>query len=572
MTGSANISRKGFLSLAAAAGVTAALGASGVLGTKQAQAAEDGKNYLVWNIGSTPSSWDPTTNSESIADYLVTQMFQGLTYPSTDDLGYEPGVAETWDVSDDGLTYTFHLRDNAKWSDGKPVTAKDFEYSWRRMADPAVASDALTAITDYIVGAQEYFEGTASRDDVKATAIDDYTFEVVLKNPAPFFPELVANDVYMPVREDIVEATGEGWEKKPETCIGNGPFKMAEYNIGDSFVLVKNENYWDAENVQLDGIRVLLINDENTSLQAYQNGEVDATETLPTDQIPQLVAEDPNLVVAPDTGCTYLIFNCDKAPMDDLNVRKAITVAIDRTAIVEQVTQAGEIPATGILAPTAKKTDGSSYRVLDDFGYPVPEYEIDPNQAQPELAKQYLAEAGYPDGAGFPEIEITYNTSQKWKKLMEAVQSQLQANLGIKVTLRAEESSSFSTTREQGLFQIARGGWTNVPFDAGGLIKQFTSRNGNNSSQWRWQEYAGAPWDTTLNPGNQPFDEAFNKAMASQGTERDEAWVEAEQALMADMPACPLYYPVQTYLVSNRVKGVAKSKSLRWVFKNVSLA
>lgn len=566
-----NISRRSFIGAAAVA--AGALAAGAAVGAPQAAKADDaGANYLIWNLSETPTSWDPTTNSETLADYLVTQMFQGLTYPAAGDEGYEPGVAESWDVSEDGLTYTFHLRDNAKWSDGQPVTAKDFEYSWRRMADPAVASDALTAVTDYIVGAQEYFEGTGAREDVKATAIDDYTFEVVLKNPAPFFPELVANDVYMPVREDIVEATGEGWEKSPDTCIGNGPFKMAEYNIGDSFLLVKNENYWDAENVHLDGIRVLLINDANTSLQSYQNGELDATELLPTDQIPQLIAEDPNLVVAPDTGCYYIFFNCDQAPTDDLNVRKAITVAIDRRSIVEQVTQAGEVPATGILAPTAQKTDGSSYRELDDFGYPVPEYGIDPNQADVEAAKQYLADAGYPDGEGFPEIEILYSTGGKHQKIMEAIQNQLQTNLGITVTLRGEESGVFFNSRNQGEYQIARGGWTNVPFDAGGLIKQFTSQNGNNDSQWRWQPYAGAPWDTTLNPGNQAFDEAFNKAMASQGTERDEAWVEAEQALMADLPCAPLYYPVQTYVVSSRVQGEAKSKSLRWVFKNVSLA
>ena len=136
--------------------------------------------YLVWNLTSEPASWDPTTNSASIADYMCTQMFEGLTYPTVD--GFEPGVAETWDVSEDGLTYTFHLRDNAKWSDGSPVTAHDFEYSWKRICDPAVASDALQAMTDYVQGAQEFFDGTGSRDDVKATAIDDYTFEVTLKN------------------------------------------------------------------------------------------------------------------------------------------------------------------------------------------------------------------------------------------------------------------------------------------------------------------------------------------------------------------------------------------------------
>ncbi len=559
------LSRRSFIGIVGAAAGAAALGSLDLPWVSEAHAEEGVDRYLVWNLTSEPASWDPTTNSASIADYMCTQMFEGLTYPTVD--GFEPGVAETWDVSEDGLTYTFHLRDNAKWSDGSPVTAHDFEYSWKRICDPAVASDALQAMTDYVQGAQEFFDGTGSRDDVKATAIDDYTFEVTLKNPAPFFPELVANDVYMPVKQDVVEANGEGWEKDPATCISNGPFKMTEYNIGDSFVFEKNEHYWNADSVKLKGIRAVLIDDENTSLQAYQSGELDCTETLPTDQIPQLLATDPNLVISPDTGCNYLFFNCDKAPFDDFNVRKAITLAIDRKSIVEQVTQAGEIPATGILAPTAQKTDGSSYRELDAFGYPVPEYDIDPNQAQIDLAKQYLSDAGYPDGEGFPEFELLYASSEKNRKVMEAIQSQLSTNLGMSVTLRSEESNVYSTTGQQGDFEVCRGGWTNVPFDAGGLIKQFTSTNGNNFSQWRWQEYAGAPWDTTLNPGNQAFDEAYNKAMASQGAERDAAWVEAEQALMADLPCCPLFYPTQAYVIGPKVSGVVKSKSLRWIFK-----
>lgn len=522
--------------------------------------------YLIWNLGTEPKSWDPTTNSESISDYMVTQLFEGLTYTSID--GFEPGVAEKWDVSEDGKTYTFYLRKNAKWSDGSPVTAHDFEYSWKRICDPEVASDALQGITDYVVGAQEYFEGKGSREDVKATAIDDYTFQVVLKNAAPFFPEMIANDIYMPVKKETVEANGEGWEKKPESCISNGAFKLTEYQIGSHFIFEKNENYWNAANVKLKGLKVILVNDSNTSLQGYKSGEIDATELLPTEEIPRLIAEDPNVIVAPDTGCFYLIFNNDKAPMNDINVRKAITLAIDRKKIVEQVTKGGEIPATGFIAPTAKKTDGTSYRTMDEKGYPIVEYGIDPNRANVEEAKEYLAKAGYPDGKNFPQVEFVYNTSDKYKRIMEAVQQMLKENLNIEVKLRNEESSVFASTRTEGKFDVARGGWTNVPFDASGLIKQFHSQNGSNSTQWRWKEYKGAPWDKTLNQGNKAFDEAFDKAMSLQGSERDAAWVEAEKALMSDMPMCPLYYPTIAYAVNNdNVKDVQKSQSLRWIFK-----
>ncbi len=526
--------------------------------------------YLIWNLATEPKSWDPTTNSESVSDYMVTQLFEGLTYPSFD--GFEPGVAEKWDISEDGKTYTFHLRKDAKWSDGTPVTAHDFEYSWKRICDPKVASDALQGMTDYVVGAQEFFDGTGTREGVMATAVDDYTFKVVLKNASPFFLEMIANDIYMPVKKDTVEANGEGWEKKPETCISNGPFKLTEYQIGSHFIFEKNENYWNSENVKLKGIKLILVNDSNTSLQGYKAGEIDVTELLPAEEIPKLIAEDPNIVVAPDTGCFYLIFNCDKAPMNDVNVRKAITLAIDRKSLVEQVTKGGEIPTSGFIAPTAKKTDGTSYRTLDANGYPLPEYGIDPNKANVEEAKKYLAEAGYPNGDKFPEIELVYNTSDKNKRIMETVQQMLKDNLNITVKLRNEDSSVFKTTRTEGKFDIARGGWTNAPFDVSGLVKQFHSQNGNNSSQWRWQNYKGAPWDKYLNPGNKAFDVAFDKALTLQGADRDNMWIETEKALMEDMPICPLYYPTVAYAINfDKVQNVQKSASLRWIFKNAEI-
>lgn len=183
-------------------------------------ASGDDSRYLVWNLGKEPKSWDPTTNSESISDTMCKQLFEGLTVSTA--TGIIPGIATSWDVSEDGKTYTFHLRKNAKWSDGSPVTAYDFQYSWRRICDPAVASDALQAVTDYIVGAQEYFDGTGPYDDIKATALDDYTFQVVLKNVTPYFPQLVANDVYLPVKKDVVEANSDAWEKDPATCISDG--------------------------------------------------------------------------------------------------------------------------------------------------------------------------------------------------------------------------------------------------------------------------------------------------------------------------------------------------------------
>ena len=262
------------------------------------EGSEEGR-YLMWRLDSEPKQWDPTNNSASVSDAICKQLFEGLTVSTSD--GFKPGIAEKWDVSEDGKTYTFHLRKDAKWSDGSPVTAKDFEYSWRRICDPDFASEALQAITDYVVGATEYFEGTGEYDDIKATAIDDYTFEVVLKNATPFFPQLVANDVYLPIKKEAVEAAGEGWEKKPESAISNGAFYLEEYQVGSHLLLKKNPYYYAADEVKLPGIKAVFITDDNTAYQAYQAGEIDVMDHLPAEQVPQIVAEDPYVIVSADT-------------------------------------------------------------------------------------------------------------------------------------------------------------------------------------------------------------------------------------------------------------------------------
>lgn len=287
----------------------------------ETEGSEEGR-YLMWRLYSEPKQWDPTNNSESVSDAICKQVFEGLTVSTSD--GFKPGIAEKWDVSEDGKTYTFHLRKDAKWSDGSPVTAKDFEYSWRRICDPDFASEALQAITDYVVGATEYFEGTGEYDDIKATAIDDYTFEVVLKNATPFFPQLVANDVYLPIKKEAVEAAGEGWEKKPESAISNGAFYLEEYQVGSHLLLKKNPYYYAADEVKLPGIKAVFITDDNTAYQAYQAGEIDVMDHLPAEQIPQIVAEDPYVIVSADTGAQFLNFNVDKAPFDNVHVRKAV--------------------------------------------------------------------------------------------------------------------------------------------------------------------------------------------------------------------------------------------------------
>lgn len=527
------------------------------------------EDYVVWNLGSEPKTLDPNLYNDAPTRMIITQMYESLTYPTAD--GVEPGVAESWDISEDCLTYTFHLREDAKWSDGTPLTANDFYYTWMRICNPDNAVPMATTMTDYVEGALEYFNGEGSAEDVNIKVLDDYTLQVGLKAPMPFFAEQVSLHNYSPVKQSSVEEGGEGWATNADTQISNGPFKFVEYQIGDHILLEKNENYWNADAVEIPGIKIVFVNDTNTSLQAYESGEIDVTDIIPSEKIPTLIAEDPNLQITESPGTTYFYFNVDKEPLDDLNVRKALTLAINRREITEQITKAGELPATGYLPSTLMNTQGNSVRDLDEDGNPLPEYGIDPDQALVEEAKQLLEEAGYPGGEGFPEVEILYATGDTNKLVVEAVQQMWTENLNIPVTVRNLDFADFMTEKGNGDFMIARNATTGSYYDASSMMKQFLSTGGQNSG-WRYQYYDGTPYDENLNPEQEEFDTLYNQAMAATGTERDELWAQVEDVLMENLPLCPLYYSVNTRIINQEhVTNVITSKDSRWVFKYAQL-
>lgn len=532
----------------------------------EAAPASGEEGYIVWNIGSEAKTWDPNMGDEDAADNLDAQLFEGLTAYSVK--GAVPGVAESWEHSDDNKKWTFHLRKNAKWSDGSPVTANDFVYSWIRMCDPAVASPASTNVTDYIVGAKEFFDGTGKREDVKISAPDDYTFQVELKMGLPYYPDLVAQYYFMPTKRSAVE-TGEGWEKRPGIAVSNGPFVLEDHRLGSHILLKKNEYYWGAENVRLAGIKVVFVSDGNTALQGFEAGDIHVNKTIPSNEMVRLIAENSGLRNELMAGTYFIAFNMDKAPVNDVRVRKALTLAIDRKIIVEQIARGGELPASAFLPTGLSKSDGTSYRTLDANGYPIKEYFFDPQKADVGEARKLLAEAGYPNGKGFPEIELLYNTSENHKKIMEAVQAMWKENLGINVKLRNEEWQVFLSTRGKGDYYMCRAGWIGNSFDASGMLKQFQSSSGSNDYQWRYQEEKAAPHDRTLNPEQKVFEDLYQKAMNSTGRERDDAWVAAEDELMAQIPICPIYFYTNPILIDDdATEGVELSRDGTLIFKN----
>ncbi len=528
-------------------------------------------DYLVWNIAVDSQTWDPTLNSSADGGHIIQNLFEGLTRETKD--GIEAASADSWEITNDGKTYTFKLKEGLKWSDGQPLTAKDFEYAWKRACDPAVASEYSFLVTSYLVGGEEFFNGTGTIDEVGVKALDETTLEVNLKFPVSYFLSLTSFYTYMPVRQDIIEANGEGWEKNPETCISNGAFKLEEYQTGSHLTMVKNDQYWDADSVKLAGVKGLMIVEGTTALNGYENGDIQVLDSITIEQIPRLQKEDPNFKITPHIGTYYVNFNNDDELFKDVRVRKAFSLAIDRKAFVEQVTKGGQVPATGFIPSGMQYSDGTDIRPLDENGLPAAEYGIDPSQALPEEAKALLAEAGYPDGEGLPEVTFLYNTNENNKKIAEALQGMWKQNLGVDVTLLNQDWAVFQEERRAGNYMMARGGWLGDYGDPMTMLDLFASKSGNNDPQWRYREEPTlAPNDKMLNPEQEEFDNAINASMLASGKDRDEQLKKAEDVLMNNHVIAPIYYYTFTNIVDESVvEGVELTMTNKWDFRHAEI-
>lgn len=501
---------------------------------------------LRYNLGADPLTLDPQLNSATDASHIINNVFEGLMREKDGEV--VPGIAESYTLSEDGLVYTFTLRD-ANWADGQPVTAGDFEFAWKRGANPATASEYMYLFESAnILNAGAIAKGEKSIDELGVKAIDDKTLEVTLSAPTDYFLGLTGFATLMPVREDMVDDEG-AWAKDPAKYIGNGPFKMSEYKMGDQIVLVKNENYWNAENVNLEKIVMYMIVDESTAHTRYTAGELDVNELIPTDEIPTLIAEDPTFYIMPKIGTYYYAFNMNNEALKDARVRQALSLAINREQIVKEVTKGGQKVAYGFMPEGITDNEGKSFtETAGDYG-------INP-KGDVEKAKALLAEAGYPDGAGLPEIEILYNTSESHKLIAEAMQEMWKQNLGINVKLTNQEWAVFQETTNNNAFDsLARRGWIGDYNDPQTMLEIFESTNTQNIGRY----------------SSETFDTEMQLSRETMGAERMEHLYKAHDILMEDMPMIPVYYYVTNMMIQDSVHDLELTSTSKLWFGDAEM-
>ncbi len=489
---------------------------------------EGTEQVLVWNISSEPKTIDPGLNAASDGGNVVNNMFEGLMREVNGKI--EPGIAESYEVSEDKLVYTFTLRDS-KWSDGQPLTAHDFEYAWNRVLDPATASE------------YSWIFGEAGVKSFKA--LDDKHFEVTLEAPTPYFLGLTGFYTFYPVRKDAVEAGADGaWAVDPAKSIVNGPFMLESYKNADKMVLVKNPNYWRADQVKLDKIEGLMIVDEATALTGYESGEIDVLDQFPTAEIPRLLAEDPSFMILPMDGVYYYSFNTKVEPLDKLEVRKALTLAIDRKAICETVAKGGQIPATTMVSQAARDHENKV------FATEAGNFDIAVDGSAVETAKQLLADAGYPNGEGFPKLTLLYNTNEGHKSIAEAIQEMWKQNLNIDISLENQEWAVFQDTRKNYAFEIARCGWLGDYSDPMTYLGMFLKGSPMNYSQFESEEY----------------DALIKEAKTQEPAERFASLYKAHELVMNSYTYLPIYYYTDPIMVSPAVAGWEKTTRNVWFF------
>lgn len=509
-----------------------------------------GAKQLTVQLGPNPETIDPALNSAVDGGNMILHAYETLLILDKDNQ-IQPGQAESYEISEDGLTWTFTLRDGLKWSDGTALTADDFVYSWKRLCDPDVAAPYAETVLNFVKGFEEAAAGNL--DALGVSAPDEKTFVVELTAPCTFFASIAAFPALSPVQQATIEANGDGWATKPETYISNGTFYVSEWVPGSYITMSKNTNYWNADAIKLDSIKFLLMEDSNAAYGAYKTGEALMIKEVPIEEVPGLTG-NPEFFVEPIIGTYYVSLQNEKEPFTNPLVRKALSLAIDRDYVANVLMQGTYSPASNFVGPGWSDTDGSDFMSNANGGKPY----IDNSnfEANLEEAKNLLAQAGYPGGEGLAPITYSTNDSAYHKVVAEYLQ-QAWAELGVTLNVEILEWSSFTSTRRSGDYETARDGWNGDYNDPSNILDCLYSTNGNNNGKFK----------------NEKFDEQMDIARSTVDlTERSAALHAAEDILMEEAACIPIAYYNDFWLQSEKLSGSWHSPYGYWHFMYADIA
>lgn len=478
--------------------------------------------------GQEPQELDPHVITGVSEIKILSALFEGLVGQDPATLDPIPGAAETWDISPDGLSYAFHLRPDLRWSDGQVLKAEDFAFGYQRALTPEVA--APNAYLLFVLkNAGAYYRGEIPFEDVGVKALDDRTLELQLSHPAPYLLSLLAHPVWFPLKRETIVSEGEalgrspGWTR-PGKLVSNGPFKLTDWKVNGYVQVEKNPYYWDAERTRLNQIFFYPTESREAEERAFRAGQLHLTEAMPVSKVGFYRDRNhPSLQIDPYLGTYYLQLNTRKPALADARVRRALGLAIDRVLIVESITRGGQKPAWHFTPPG---TGGYTPAIA--------------GVKNTVMARELLAQAGYPEGEGFPKLSYLYNTSENNKAIAEALQQMWRKNLGINVELINQEWKVYTHTRETGQFDILRSSWIGDYLDATSFLDVWTSESGNNFTGWKSPSY----------------DHLLAQArLSGLSDQRFEMFGEAEELLMREQPIIPLYFYTSVYLKHESVKG-----------------
>jgi len=510
--------------------LSAVLAGCGGSASSSASNSGNDKQVLNLNLIQEPPTLDPQKATDVVSIDILTEVLDGLTrYDKDGKIKPGSGLAKSWDISNDGLTYTFHLRD-AKWSDGNPITAQDFEYAWKRALDPNTASQYAYQLF-YIKGAEEYNSGKGSADQVAVKALDEKTLQVTLKAPAPQFLGLTSFVTYLPLEKSVYEKYGDKVGTDPDKLVYSGPFVISQWNHEQSITLKKNKDYWDSSSVKLQTVNFSMIKDNNTLVQNYDNNMLDSI-FVPGDYIDKYKNSGEYSDKALATTW-YVQFNTKSPVFKNANIRKAFALAIDRKTFVEQVTKDGSIPAEAMVPPGVPGYNGD-FRKEAGEAYFKDNYVA---QAK-ELLKKGMSELGI---SKLPTITLLGDDTDNAKKYDQALQQMWKQNLGVNVQIQNVAFKVRLDMMDKGNYDMVLAGWGADYNDPLTFLDMWETNNGNNTAFY----------------SNPEYDKLIDEAKVNGDLKaRDEQLIQAEKILMNDMPIGPVYFQARAFVVKPYVKDL----------------